>query len=169
MNELSNRCQMKNNLFTTAFSTLLIASGTLAIPQEVSANKALINRIITTPMITRSTAIDDNFIIELSPGSLSIKDLEITLPLQMTNLEGIKITDKSGQEVKAEIQKNEDQVLIYFNELVKPETALRIEFTDIDTQSVMGETLFYRLRVQKEGLLEGIPVGTAIIQVPDAS
>ncbi|MEO1373779.1 MAG: hypothetical protein AAFW70_05540 [Cyanobacteria bacterium J06635_10] len=160
---------MKNNLLATAFSTLLIASSTFVISEEVLANKTLISRTITTPSITISTVSDENFIIELSPSSLFIKDLEITLPQQISYLEGISITDESGQEVKADIQKNKDKVLITFSESIKPGNTLKVEFADVDTQSTMGETLFYKLSVQKEGLLQRIPIGTARFDVPDAS
>ena len=162
---------MKFNLVATTFSSLLIASASFAIPEAVLANKALINRIIITPVITRSTVIDDRFILELSPSSQSIQDLEITLPQQLKNinLEDIKVTDKSGEKIQAEIQQNQDRVLISFTESVKPETALRIKFTDIDTQLVMGQTLLYRLSIQQEDLLQRIPVGTARFDVPDAS
>ena len=162
---------MKLNLLATTFSSLLIASASFAIPEAVLANKALINRRIITPVITRSTVIDDRFILELSPSSQSIQDLEITLPQQLKNinLEDIKVTDKSGEKIQAEIQQNQDRVLISFTESVKPETALRIKFTDIDTQLVMGQTLLYRLSIQQEGLLQRIPVGTARFDVPDAS
>ena len=162
---------MKLNLLATTFSSLLIASASFAIPEAVLANKALINRRIITPVITRSTVIDDRFILELSPSSQSIQDLEITLPQQLKNinLEDIKVTDKSGEKIQAEIQQNQDRVLISFTESVKPETALRIKFTDIDTQLVMGQTLLYRLSIQQEDLLQRIPVGTARFDVPDAS
>ena len=160
---------MKFNLVPTIFSSLLIATSNFVIPEAVLANKALINRTIITPVITRSTVINDRFIIELSPSTQSIKDLEFTLPPQMTDLEGISVTDKSGQEIKAEIQKNQNSVLISFTEPVEPETALRIKFTDIDTQSLMGQILLYRLSIQQEGLLQRIPVGTARFYVPDAS
>ena len=162
---------MKLNLLATTFSSLLIASASFAIPEAVLANKALINRIIITPVITRSTVIDDRFILELSPSSQSIQDLEISLPQQLKNknLEDIRVTDKSGEKIKTEIQKNQDRILISFTESVKPETALRIKFTDIDTQLVMGQTLLYRLSIQQEGLLQRIPVGTARFNVPDAS
>ena len=162
---------MKLNLLATTFSSLLIASASFAIPEAVLANKALINRRIITPVITRSTVIDDRFILELSPSSQSIQDLEISLPQQLKNknLEDIRVTDKSGEKIKTEIQKNQDRILISFTESVKPETALRIKFTDIDTQLVMGQTLLYRLSIQQEGLLQRIPVGTARFNVPDAS
>ena len=160
---------MKFNLLATAFSTLLIASSTFVIPEGVLAKKTLISRKITTPSIIKSTVIDDDFVIKLSSSSLAIKDLEITLPQQMNYLEDISITDKSGEELKAEIQQNDDTLLITFSESIKPGNSLNVEFSDVDTESNMGETLLYKLSVQKEGLLQRIPIGTARFDVPDAS
>ena len=155
--------------FATTITTLFIASTSFIIPQEVLANKALVNRQLTTPVITRSTTNYEDFIIEFSAGTLPIKDLEIILPQQITSLEDVMITDNSGKQIEAELTKNEDQVLITFSELVQPGNALRITFADAYTQSIMGETLLYRLNVQQEGLQQRIPIGTARIEVPDAS
>ena len=66
--------------FATTITTLFIASTSFIIPQEVLANKALVNRQLTTPVITRSTTNYEDFIIEFSAGTLPIKDLEIILP-----------------------------------------------------------------------------------------
>ena len=165
---------MKNIFSTskisTAFTALLITATTVVISESVLANKALINRQITTPIITRSTVSnDDEFLIEISSGTLPFKDLAIILPRQMNSLENVIITDNSGQDIKAEIQNNKNQVLISFSEAVKPGNGLRIRITDINTQSIMGETLLYQLSVQQEGLLQRVPIGTARIDVPDAS
>ena len=165
---------MKNIFSTskiyTAFTALLITATTVVISESVLANKALINRQITTPIITRSTVSnDDEFLIEISSGTLPFKDLAIILPRQMNSLENVNITDNSGQTIKAEIQKNKDQVLITFSEPVEPGNALKVRFTDMDTQSIMGHTLIYKLSIQKEGLLQRIPIGSARIDVPDAS
>jgi len=100
---------------------------------------------------------------------LPIKDLAIILPPQMTSLDNLSIKDNSGQDIKAEIQNNEGQFLITFPESVEPGNTLKIGFTDIYNQSTMGETLLYKLSVQQEGLVQIIPIGTAIIDVPDAS
>ncbi|MEM7715116.1 MAG: hypothetical protein AAF349_16310 [Cyanobacteria bacterium P01_A01_bin.68] len=159
-----------NSKFATAFTTLLIAANTFIISEPVLANKALINRQITSPLITRSTVNnDDEFIIELGAGTLPVKDLAVILPQQMTSLGNVSIKDNSGENVKAEIQKDKDQVLITFSEPVEPGNALKIRLTDINTQSIMGETLLYQLSVQQEGLLQRVPIGTARIDVPDAS
>lgn len=159
---------MKKQFFAT-LTTLLIASTYFVNNQSVLANKALINRQITTPIITRSVANDNRFVIELSAGTLPIKDLAIILPQQMNELGKMSITDNSGQDIKAEIQNDKDQVLITFSEPIEPGNALKIRFTDINTQLTTGETLLYKLSVQQEGLLQRIPIGTARIDVPDAS
>lgn len=132
-------------------------------------NEVLISRTITTPSIIRSALIDNDFVIQLSSSSLSIKDLEINLPQQMSELEDITIKDKSGQDIKADIQKNENAVVITFSESIKPGNDLKIQFANMDTQSFLGETLLYKLSVQKEGLLQRIPIGTARFDIPDAS
>ncbi|AFY56108.1 Protein of unknown function (DUF2808) [Rivularia sp. PCC 7116] len=159
---------MKNYFFAT-FTTLFIASTSFVNAETVLANKALINKQTTTPIITRSVADDDRFLIKLSPGTLPIKDLEIILPQQMDDLGNMKITDKSGKEIKTEIKQDKNLVLLTFTESVEPGNTLKIRFTAIDTESIKGETLLYKLSVQQEGLLQRIPVGTAIIDVPDAS
>ena len=159
---------MKKHFFAT-FTTLLIASTYFVNTESVLANKALINRQITTPIVTRSVADDNEFLIELSAGTLPIQDLAIILPQQMNELGNMSIKGNSGQDIKAEIQNDKDQVLIKFSEPIEPGNALKIRFTDIYTQLTTGETLLYKLSVQQEGLLQRIPVGTARIDVPDAS
>ncbi|BAY82576.1 hypothetical protein NIES267_20580 [Calothrix parasitica NIES-267] len=159
---------MKNKFIAT-LTTLLIANTYFVNSESVLANKVLINRQITTPIITRSVADDNDFRIELTAGTLPIKDLAIILPQQMTSLENIRIKNNSGQDIKAEIQKNKDQVLVTFSEPVEPGNTLKIRFTEIDTESIKGDTLLYQLSVQQEGLLQRIPIGTARIDVPDAS
>lgn len=133
------------------------------------ANEVLISRTITTPSIIRSALIDNDFVIQLSSSSLSVKDLEINLPQQMSELEDITIKDKSGQDIKADIQKNENAVVITFSESIKPGNDLKIQFANMDRQSFLGETLLYKLSVRKEGLLQRIPIGTARFDIPDAS
>ena len=165
---------MKTNFFPTSFATalttIIIGAATFVISEPVLANKGLIRRQNATPLITRSTVNNnDEFIIEFSASKLPIKDLAIILPQQMTSLENVNITDNSGQTIKAEIQKNKDQVLITFSEPVEPGNALKVRFTDMDTQSIMGHTLIYKLSIQKEGLLQRIPIGSARIDVPAAS
>lgn len=159
---------MKKHFFAT-FTTLLIASTYFVNTESVLANKALINRQITTPIVTRSVADDNEFLIELSAGTLPIQDLAIILPQQMNELGNMSIKGNSGQDIKAEIQNDKDQVLIKFSEPIEPGNALKIRFTDINTQLTTGETLLYKLSVQQEGLLQRIPIGTARIDVPDAS
>ncbi|MEL6459055.1 MAG: DUF2808 domain-containing protein [Cyanobacteria bacterium J06621_15] len=159
---------MKKQFFAT-FTTLLIASTYFVNAESVLANKALINRQITTPIITRSVADDNEFLIELSAGTLPIQDLAIILPQQTNELGNMSIKGNSGQDIKAEIQNDKDQVLITFSEPIKPGNALKIRFTDINTKLIMGETLLYQLSVQQEGLQQRIPIGTARIDVPDAS
>ncbi|MEO1433649.1 MAG: hypothetical protein AAFV71_32235, partial [Cyanobacteria bacterium J06633_8] len=60
---------MKKHFFAT-FTTLLIASSYFVNNESVLANKALINRQITTPIVTRSVADENEFLIELSAKSL---------------------------------------------------------------------------------------------------
>ena len=158
-----------NKHFFATFTTLFIASTYFVNTESVLANKALINRQITTPIVTRSVADDNEFLIELSAGTLPIQDLAIILPQQMNELGNMSIKGNSGQDIKAEIQNDKDQVLIKFSEPIEPGNALKIRFTDINTQLTTGETLLYKLSVQQEGLLQRIPVGTARIDVPDAS
>lgn len=148
---------MKKYFFAT-FTTLLIASSYFINNESVLANKALINRQITTPIITRSVADDNEFLIELSASTLPIKDLAIILPQQMNELGNMSITDKSGQDIKAEIQNNQDQVLITFSEPVEAGNSLKIRFTDINTRLIMGEIVLYKLSVHQEGLLQRIPI-----------
>ena len=165
---------MKTNFFPTSFATalttIIIGAATFVISEPVLANKGLISRQNATPLITRSTVNNnDEFIIEFSASKLPIKDLAIILPQQMNELGNMSIKGNSGQDIKAEIQNDKDQVLIKFSEPIEPGNALKIRFTDINTQLTTGETLLYKLSVQQEGLLQRIPVGTARIDVPDAS
>lgn len=168
MNQQSNGCQMENNLIVTSITTLIIASYSVIIPESVLANKALVNRQITTPFITRSTADYNSLLIELSPGTLPIQDLEITLPPQMDDLVNLIITDDTVKKIAANFQKQNNLVVISFAEPIEPGKSLKLNFTDINLVPIMGEVLLYKLSVKQENLLQRIPVGTARIDIPDA-
>ncbi len=165
---------MKNIWIIRSISALLfVTTNGLLIAEKSLADNVAVGNIsqinYTSPLITRSTAFDNTLLIQVSASQLPLSSLTIALDKQNIDFDKIKLTDQFGQEIKSDTKISKDQIVITFAEPIQPGKSLQIRFKGVDTQTVMGRILLYRLSIESEKLGQPIPIGVARIYVPDGS
>lgn len=152
-------------------SALLIATSAsgLSLPIFAKSVQAQMVFNFSAPFITDSGVLGSNHFIKVAVLGMSLQDLTIGLPSQMEDFEGVRVTDSSGKVVPASISKNKENVTINFAQPVPPDTSLKVELTGVEMITRKGEILLYEVTAQRVGIRGSIPIGTAIVNVPDRS
>lgn len=155
------------SLIYRSLSALIFATTTVVTPIFIPAAQAQMTFKFSAPVITDSGVLGSSHFIKIAVLGMSLQDLMISLPSQMQPFEGVKVTDQTGKEIPANIGINERNITITFAQPVNPETNLKVELTGVRLAPEAGTTLLYGVTAQRVGLQGDIPVGTAIVNVPD--
>ena len=123
----------------------------------------------SAPVITDSGVLGSSHFIKIEVLGMSLQDLMISLPSQMQPFQKVKVTDRSGKEVPANIAISKEKVAITFAQPVTPNTTLKVEFVDVRMGVGQEGTLLYGVTAQRVGLRGEIPVGTALVTIPSRS
>jgi hypothetical protein len=120
----------------------------------------------TAPIITNSGVRGSTHFIRIAVIGMSLKDLMIAVPSQMTGYDGIKVTDQFGKVITAKTEFSKERVSIAFAQPVSPGGYLEVSFTGARMSSPGGETLLYGVTAEHLGIKGEIPIGTARVEVP---
>jgi hypothetical protein len=120
----------------------------------------------TAPIITNSGVRGSTHFIRIAVIGMSLKDLMIEVPSQMTGYDGIKVTDQFGKVISAKTEFDKERVSIAFAQPVSPGGYLEVSFTGARMTSPGGETLLYGVTAERLGTKGEIPIGTARVEVP---
>lgn len=98
----------------------------------------------------------------------NLTGLNITLPEQIRDLDEVQIFDQTGEMIAAEINIHEDLVSINFDRPIASGSKLVLKIQGANGRYLPGDTLFYRVSAQKEGLSQPIPLRAATVRIPDS-
>ena len=155
------------SLIYHSLSALLFATASVATPIMIPAAQAQMVFKFSAPVITDSGVLGTSHFIKIAVLGMSLQDLMISLPSQMQPFQSVKVTDQTGKEVPANIAMNERNITITFAQPVTPDTKLKVELTGVRMIPGSETTLLYGVTGQRVGLRGEIPIGTAIVNVPD--
>lgn len=155
------------SLINHSLSALLFATTTFVTPIMIPVAQAQMVFKFNAPIITDSGVLGSSHFIRIAVLGMSLEDLMISLPSQMQAFQGVKITDQTGKEIPANIAMNERNITITFAQPVTPNTNLKVELTGVRMVPGTETTLLYGVTAQRVGIRGEIPVGTAIVNVPD--
>lgn len=150
---------------------LTTASAAIAAPidyAQIDAKppvRAVINYQV--PHITNSGVRNNTHFIRVAVVGMSLEDLMISIPSQMERFNGVRIRDKFGKDIAAQIDVGKEIVSINFNEPVNPGESVEVLFTGVKTRVPLEKILLYGVMAKRVGLDGEIPVGTARIDLPD--
>ncbi|MFB2835597.1 DUF2808 domain-containing protein [Floridanema evergladense] len=154
-------------LIYNSLSALLLATATVATPVMITAAQAQMVFRFSAPVITDSGVLGTSHFIKIAVLGMSLQDLMIALPSQMQPFQSVKVTDQTGKEIPANIAMNERNITITFAQPVVPETNLKVELSGVRIAPGTEKSLLYGITAQRVGLRGEIPVGTAIINLPE--
>lgn len=120
----------------------------------------------TAPIITNSGVRGSTHFIRIAVIGMSLKDLMIEVPSQMSGYDGIKITDQFGKVISAKTEFGKERVSITFAQPVSPGGYLEVAFTGARMATPGGQTLLYGVTAERSGIKGEIPIGTARVEVP---
>ena len=155
------------SLIHHSLSALLFATTTFITPIMIPSAQAQMVFKFNAPVITDSGVLGSSHFIRIAVLGMSLEDLMISLPSQMQAFQGVKVTDQTGKEIPANIAMNERNITITFAQPVTPNTNLKVELTGVRMVPGIATTLLYGVTAQREGIRGEIPVGTAIVNIPD--
>lgn len=149
-------------------ATTAIAPG-LATPAPnlgtVALNQMQFN--FTAPFISSSALLGNHHVIRVMVIGMSLEDLTIRIPSEMSKYGQVKITDETGKTVPAKITASKNQVAIVFSQPVESGHILEVDIPGVQTYLEEGNTLLYGVTAKRVGTTGQIPVGTARIQIPN--
>ena len=120
----------------------------------------------TAPFISSSGLLGNHHLIRITVIGMSLEDVMIGIPPQMSKYGQITVMDESGKDVPAKITDTKGQVAIVFNQPIQPGHILKIDIPGVQTELEEGDILLYGITAKRVGANGQIPVGTARIQVP---
>jgi hypothetical protein len=161
-----------HRFFLGSLSALLLA--TAATPPAISAPKPMLdsgafNKMefsFTAPFISSSALLNNHHIIRIMVVGMSLEDVRVSIPQQMSRFDKVQVLDGAGRAIPAKITASREQVAIAFNQPVESGMTFSIVIDGLQTELEEGETLLYGVTAKRTGLTERIPIGTARIQVP---
>lgn len=155
------------SLIHNSLSALIFATTTVVTPIMIPSAQAQMEFKFSAPVITDSGVLGSSHFIRVAVFGMSLQDLMISLPSQMQHFQGVKVTDQMGKEIPANIAMNERSITITFAQPVTPNSNLKVELTGVRMVPGTETTLLYGVTGQRVGLRGEIPIGTAIVNVPD--
>ena len=120
----------------------------------------------TTPFISSSGLLGNHHVIRVMVIGMSLEDLMIRIPSEMSKYGQVKVTDETGKAVPAKITASKNQVAIVFSQPVEPGHILEVDIPGVQAYLEEGSALLYGVTAKRVGASGQIPVGTARIQVP---
>ena len=155
-------------LVVVGLGALLMSTSAITAPQaSFAATTQVRSNVISSPRITDSGVLGNNFFLQLQTGSLPLQNLSIELPRQqMGQIDSLRITDESGQVLQAEVKTRGNQALISFAQQVQPNSNLKVRWNGVNQQLFKGNTLHYGVSALTTGLSQPIAIGSARIQIP---
>jgi hypothetical protein len=121
----------------------------------------------SAPIITNSGVLNSTQFIRIAVIGMALQNLQVSLPVQMEQFDGVRIIDQAGKEVGSTIKLSKERVAIAFDQPVAPGSYLQLEFTGVRMVGPRNSILLYGVTGQRVGLSGEIPIGTARIQLPD--
>lgn len=149
-------------------ATTAIAPG-LATPapnlRAIALNQMQFN--FTAPFISSSALLGNHHVIRVMVIGMSLEDLTIRIPSEMSKYGQVKIADETGKEVPAKITASKNQVAIVFSQPVESGHILEVDIPGVQTYLEEGNILLYGVTAKRVGTTGQIPVRTARIQIPN--
>lgn len=155
------------NLIIGAVSSFVLASGVL--PVVVPAAQAQMSFNFSAPFVSDSGIVGasgDMHFITVAVTGHPLTDLIITLPNDMRVLKGAKITDQTGKEVTSTVAVSTGSIAINFPQPVAPDNYIKVTLSGVEMDR-QGGSAMYRVTARKEGLRGDLPIGTAIVRLPN--
>lgn len=155
------------SLIYGGLSALILS--TAVVPAIAPKAEAQMRFNFSAPFIADSgiaSANKDSHFINVAVTGYPLTSLTIALPGEMKSVRQVRITDQTGKEVAANVAVSTGSVTINFPQPVAPENYIRVMLNGVEMNQV-GETVLYRVFAMKQGLMGDIPVGTAMVRVPE--
>lgn len=155
---------MQKLIYAATFTFMLVSSIPSAYAGGSSRSDAKVPHILESGAYPNSASTPyatHHFTIHVQGKSLS--ELSIDLPEYVSILQGIEVTNQSGQKIDAKVSVNNRIATIVFSKSVQPDTTLSIEMKGVNTLGI-DNTWHYRVYGKMVGINEEIPLGTARIQ-----
>lgn len=152
---------MKKLIYATAF-TLVLAS-TVPSAWASNPNDANITHLGKSAAIPIDSLVPDathKFDVHVQGKALS--KLVIDIP-EGVSVRGIKVKNKSGQQIPATVSINGRKATVAFAEPVAPGNSLTVFMNGVDGPDY-GQTLNYQVSAKKVGMNGNIPLGLARVQ-----
>jgi hypothetical protein len=142
---------------------------TAVVPAIALKAEAQMRFNFSAPFIADSgiaSANNDSHFINVAVTGYPLTSLTIALPGEMKSFRQVRITDQTGKEVTANVAISTGSVAINFPQPISPDNYIRVTLNGVE-MSKAGQTVLYRVFAMKQGLMGDIPVGTAMVRVPD--
>ena len=121
---------------------------------------------VTNSRISGARYMNHSLEFQVERGNLT--GLNITLLEQVRDFDEVQVFDQTGEEIAAETNINDGLVSINFARPIVPGNKLALKFKGVNARYLPGDTLFYRVSAQKEGLSQPIPLRAATVIIPDS-
>ncbi|UBF30051.1 DUF2808 domain-containing protein (plasmid) [Kovacikia minuta CCNUW1] len=123
----------------------------------------------TAPFISSSGIRGNVHFIRLAVVGMSLRDLMVSIPSQMENYQSIRVINQTGQDIPAKISVDKRRVAVLFDQPIPQGSYVELMFTGVQMNTSGGDTLFYGVTAEREGITGEIPVGTARVHIPSRS
>ncbi|MFN5515127.1 MAG: hypothetical protein ACK5CA_10360 [Cyanobacteriota bacterium] len=149
-------------------SAFLLSATALALP-SIPAQAQMTMRF-SAPFISDSGYVGskNKHFITLAVTGFALKSVTVALPPGAGDSFQTKAVDKFGQEIPAKAMVSANGLTLNFNQPIKPDSYVTIQFTNLDMSKIGGRAL-YRVSAMLEGINGEFPVGSAMIRLKEQS
>ena len=157
---------MKRSVIGTVSAFVLAGTAMSALG---SVAQAQIRMNFSAPFVSDSglvgASLNEHFFTVAVTG-FPLETLFVELPDEMQTLGGATVTDSSGQEIESNVQISEGQLTIAFPQPIELDTYVTVNLNGVEMNRY-GENVIYRVYAEKQGLTGPLPIGAAMVRVPD--
>lgn len=148
------------------YSAFLLSATVLTLP-SIPVQAQMTMRF-SAPFISDSGYVGskNKHFVTLAVTGFALKSVTIALPPGAGTSFQTKAVDRFGQEIPAKATVSGQSLTLNFNQPVKPDSYVTIQFTNLDMAKIGGRAL-YRVSAMLEGIDGEFPIGSAMISLKE--